>query len=337
MEFDLRLAAKNRVFIAVIAIIILLGIAVVVFEVYVDNLTISVTLDNNGFESELKTMENSVGGLLNKYGIVLEQGDEVYPGKDELLKNDLRITVRRAMEVTVSADGIEHKVYSLGGKVEDALTKAGIELSEFDELNLNLETLLTPGMNIIVSRITKETLIDKEAIPYQVIVRNDNTQVQGQRRVVQNGEQGELQKEYKIVYRDGIEISREFKGENITRNPVDHVVMAGTLGNKLTSRGEAVRYAFSRVFEVTAYTHTGNPTRTGVMPKIGHVAVDPRIIPLNSTIYIDFSGRWNHLDGFYKATDTGGVIIGDIVDIFMDTEEEAVRFGRRQARVYLVR
>jgi len=337
MKCDLKRTAIYKFTGITLAVLFLVGAAIAFLNAYIENKTVSVVLNNDGFESELVTMEKTVGNLLEKYDIFLGQGDEVLPKKDEFLHEGLTVTIRRAIEILVTADGSEHRVYMLEGTVEDALKKSGISLSELDEINYELDASLAAGMVIAVSRVMQETIIKKEAIPYRVIVKSDNTQDEGRRRVVQQGEQGELQREYKLVYRDGFEISRELIGEKIAQKPVDHIVREGTLRRKLTSRGESVRYAFSRVFEVTAYTHTGNPTRTGVMPKVGHVAVDPRVIPLNSTIYIDFSGRWDHLDGFYKATDTGGVIDGDIVDIFMDTEEEAIRFGRRRARVYLVR
>ncbi len=338
MKCDLKRTAKSRLLIiTTLAVLLFAGAAIAFFYAYVESRTISVTLNNDGFESEIVTMEKTVGDLLDKYGIVLRQGDEVLPDKSELLQEGLTVTIQRAIEILVTSDGIEHVVYMIDGTVADALKKADIELSELDEINHELDSSLTPGILIAVSRMIQETIIKTEAIPYQVIVRKDNTQDESHRRVFQQGRQGELQREYKVVYRDGFEVSRELIGEKIAQQPVEHIVMAGTLGRKITSRGETVRYAFSRAFEVTAYTHTGNPTRTGVMPEVGHVAVDPRVIPLNSTIYIDFSGRWNHLDGFYKATDTGGVILGDIVDIFMDTEDEAIQFGRRRAKVYLLR
>jgi len=49
------------------------------------------------------------------------------------------------------------------------------------------------------------------------------------------------------------------------------------------------------------------------------VAVDPKIIPLWSTIYYD--NKW------YKALDTGGAIKGNHIDILMSTHEGALEFG----------
>ena len=81
------------------------------------------------------------------------------------------------------------------------------------------------------------------------------------------------------------------------------------------------------VVEATAYTHTGNATATGVMPQVGvTIAVDPTVIPLGSDIYVEGFG-------WMKAQDTGGLIKGNIIDIFMDTESEAIQWGRRNIKI----
>jgi len=66
------------------------------------------------------------------------------------------------------------------------------------------------------------------------------------------------------------------------------------------------------------------------------VAVDPDFIPLGSTLYIAFDDpEWEHLSGYYKASDTGGAVAGNIVDIYMGdgAYSESMSFGRRSARV----
>lgn len=70
-------------------------------------------------------------------------------------------------------------------------------------------------------------------------------------------------------------------------------------------------------------------TATGKKPQINHtIAVDPRVIPLGSKVYIEGMGT-------YYAEDTGGAIKGNILDVFVRTEEEANRLGIRYADVYL--
>ncbi|MBC7333068.1 MAG: hypothetical protein H5T85_01160 [Actinobacteria bacterium] len=68
---------------------------------------------------------------------------------------------------------------------------------------------------------------------------------------------------------------------------------------------------------------------TGLRVKKGIVAVDPRVIPLGTKLYIPGYGE-------ALAADTGGWIKGNRIDLAFDTLEECFRFGRRRIRVYLV-
>lgn len=79
-------------------------------------------------------------------------------------------------------------------------------------------------------------------------------------------------------------------------------------------------------YQLTAYTHTGNPMANGQMPYIGAVACNS--IPLGTVIYVEGYGT-------YTVCDTGGMG-GSVVDIFMDTYDECIQFGRRGANVYIV-
>ena len=79
-------------------------------------------------------------------------------------------------------------------------------------------------------------------------------------------------------------------------------------------------------FEATAYTWTGNRTATGTWPSRGTVAVDPEVIPLGTNLYIEGYGE-------AVAEDTGGAIQGQIIDLYMDSYQECIEWGRRQVEV----
>lgn len=84
------------------------------------------------------------------------------------------------------------------------------------------------------------------------------------------------------------------------------------------------------VMEATAYTHTGNLTRTETVPVEGRtVAVDKDIIPLGSKLII------NGQEG-YIAEDTGGDIKGHRIDIFLDSKSACLSFGRQDVKVEVV-
>lgn len=85
--------------------------------------------------------------------------------------------------------------------------------------------------------------------------------------------------------------------------------------------------------EATAYSgHT--TTAMGLKPVrdpngISTIAVDPNVIPLGSKVYV--SGY-----GYAIASDTGGVIKGNIIDLFMNSEAECTQFGRQQVTVTII-
>ena len=79
----------------------------------------------------------------------------------------------------------------------------------------------------------------------------------------------------------------------------------------------------------TAYSIKGK-TKTGDDAKVGVVAVDPRVIPLGSTIWVEGAGEYS---GEYEAIDTGKSIKGQRIDIFMKSKADAREFGRQEVEV----
>jgi 3D (Asp-Asp-Asp) domain-containing protein len=80
------------------------------------------------------------------------------------------------------------------------------------------------------------------------------------------------------------------------------------------------------MMECTAYTWTGQRTKSGTWPAVGTAAVDPKVIPLGTKLYIEGYGP-------AVALDTGGDIQGQIIDLYMDSYQECIEWGRRQVEV----
>jgi 3D (Asp-Asp-Asp) domain-containing protein len=76
---------------------------------------------------------------------------------------------------------------------------------------------------------------------------------------------------------------------------------------------------------------TSGITKTGAhVTKDLTVAVDPRVIPLGSYIYIEGIG-------IRKAQDTGGAIKGQAIDVYVPTHTEAKQMGTTKAKVYIIK
>ena len=59
------------------------------------------------------------------------------------------------------------------------------------------------------------------------------------------------------------------------------------------------------------------------------IAVDSNLIPLGSKVEIEGLGT-------YIAEDTGSAIKGKIIDIYFDTHEEALKFGRQKVNIRII-
>jgi 3D (Asp-Asp-Asp) domain-containing protein len=85
--------------------------------------------------------------------------------------------------------------------------------------------------------------------------------------------------------------------------------------------------------EATAYTpweSTTGITATGynvkANPNVKLIAVDPKVIPLGSKVWVEGYG-----DAI--AGDTGGVIKGNRIDVLMPTTQQALQWGRKTVKV----
>jgi len=83
------------------------------------------------------------------------------------------------------------------------------------------------------------------------------------------------------------------------------------------------------VFEATAYAPTGHRTKSGTWPQVGRtIAVDPDVIPLGSKVTVN--GRE------YVAEDSGRLIRGKRVDVFLGSRGECRDFGRQMVIVEVI-
>ena len=79
----------------------------------------------------------------------------------------------------------------------------------------------------------------------------------------------------------------------------------------------------------TAYSGGGlcaNGKRVGV----GRIAVDPRVTPLGTWVYVDGYG-------LAQACDTGGAIKGKRIDLYFNSEGQCERYGVRSTKLFVLR
>jgi 3D (Asp-Asp-Asp) domain-containing protein len=89
-------------------------------------------------------------------------------------------------------------------------------------------------------------------------------------------------------------------------------------------------YTVKENFSVTAFAYTGSGiTASGKRAQVGRIAVDPSVIPLGTTLYIEGYG-------ICVAADTGGNINGRTVDLYMNSKSACLNWGKRSVKCYIL-
>lgn len=179
-----------------------------------------------------------------------------------------------------------------------------------------------------------ETRIEK--IPYGTVEIGIDTIPKDCVEIISEGKCGELRRSYLVKYVDGVKVDETLYTEFPMTNPIDEIVNVGIGGSVTASDGTVYEYNYKKQMEATAYTYlppyTTMTTATGETLRKGIVAVDPKVIPLHTKMFITGSVEY----GLGVAEDTGGAIKGNIVDLAYMSYDECIQFGRRQMMVYIL-
>jgi 3D (Asp-Asp-Asp) domain-containing protein len=177
-------------------------------------------------------------------------------------------------------------------------------------------------------------LVEHRSIAPQIVSRLTPALAPGSSKIIARGTPGVLEVRMRYAQRDGGPVHRSVLWTSVER--VSHARIVGIgIGNSPLTEFEAhgaARMAYGAMEMVaTAYTAScgGCDGMTAIGHRAGHgiVAVDPRVIPLGTRLYIPGYGP-------AIAGDTGGAIIGHRIDLGFDSWRDAMLFGRRDVTVY---
>lgn len=295
----------------------------------------------------VQTAAATVGELLNEKNLIVAEAEYVTPGPEVMLENGMTVTVHSAQPVWLAVDGTEERILTTEKTVRGFLHSAGIELGPDDEVEPYMMSLLQPETRVKVIRVRKDYYQETVVLPPQQITRFTDDLKPDEVRQVQAGEPGRMLVRRARVTRDGEPAGEELVSTHVLKPARDHVIEQGKEKLVLTADGTLRRYTAVYTMTATAYDagyhSTGkNPgdhgygiTRSGTRVRPGVVAVDPKVIPLGSTLYVESAGR-SASYGISYAEDTGGAIKGNRIDLYYESRSEALRFGRQSVTVYVL-
>ena len=187
-----------------------------------------ITVNDTGRIVSADTRAKTVGEFLEKNQITLEEGDVLEVSADTPIADGMEIVIRRALPLTIVNGGEETQVKLLAGTVQEALERAGVEVSESDEVYPAMNSYISSGTTINIIKVTEQTITEDETLYYKEVTKSDSKLEKGKKQVVTEGENGLQRHTIKIVYKNGIEVSRTEIGVEVVKDPVDQVVHIGT-------------------------------------------------------------------------------------------------------------
>ncbi|WP_210603002.1 resuscitation-promoting factor [Brevibacterium oceani] len=187
-----------------------------------------VSLSVDGKKSSEWTNANTVGQALADLGVDAKGADLNADAKQRLKEDDNDIDVTTSKDLTVVADGKDHKVSAAVGTAKEALKESGVELKKDDFLSVPMSAELSDGQVLTVNRVENKTVKDKQAIKAKVETKKSDSLYQGETKVESEGKDGEKQVVYKVKTINGEEVKKEKKDEKVLSEPKTKVVIQGT-------------------------------------------------------------------------------------------------------------
>lgn len=329
------LSRKQRLMVTAAAFLL---IVVVTGGICLANIT-EVTVAADGRVIKVHFWGGQVDQALKAAEIELGPNDETIPSVGTRVKAGARLQVVRAVGILVVADGKSTPVSTIPLPPQKVLAKLGIRVGPNDRVSPGGDQPVKVGEKIQVVRVVTREVTQQYRIARQVQKRPDSSMNKGQTKVIEAGEDGVKQQTLRLVYEDGVLKKRVVLADRLLKAPQDRVVAIGVhtpIYSLVTSRG-TYYYSHMLVMSSTAYypgpescgKNATGYTFTGIKAGYGVVAVDPRVIPLGSKLYIEGYGP-------AIAADTGSAVKGKIIDLCFETYREAYLYGRKPVKVYIL-
>lgn len=323
-ENSMNKAILKKVIIITLTLIFLLGVGVKASQSKMNSVTI---IFSDDCIKTVATTKTKIADILEENHIILMDDEVVRPGLEANLDVSKRIVISKVTEKTVVI---------------------AEEVSSVSEQEILGEYVT----------IKEKIITEQEEIPYETVIEDiSEDEENAEDRVVQKGENGIREVKYKVKYKNDVEVERTEISSTIIQEPVDRVVQLVT---KVTSRAgdrsiaaNAANYLAASVADITPEVVTMNAsaytastcgkspydsgygvTASGNYATAYYTVAAGSGYPIGTVMYIPyFADEVN--GGWFVVEDRGGAISNSRVDIYFDTYDECIQFGRRNLEVYV--
>ncbi len=300
---------------------------------------VPVVLEEGSVRISFYTDARTVGEALLQAGISFYRADRIYPDLATPVQSGMHIRLERSLPVEVTVDGHTIRTRTHRNRVGEVLADLGVTLNGLDYAVPSLASPLGEGGRINVIRVTESVLVEQSPIPYETVWQADSNMEIDTQGLLQEGAPGVLERRIRLRYENNEVVERRVEGETVVLAPSNRVMGYGTniIVRQMETESGTIEYWRTMNMLATSYSAStaGTPdtspyygiTATGMVMRHGIVAVDPRVIPLRTQVYVPGYGI-----GY--AGDTGGAIKGRRIDLGYD--DDNLRLWYSWVTVYLL-
>ena len=189
------------------------------------NKTVEVNID--GVERVVQTTGLTVADVLEQLNV--ESDSEIAQGPAlELVDLRTPIDISTPKAVTIKVDGDTKNLDTTAATVADVLAEAKVEVSKDDELNVKASDEITENLKIKVTRVETKKVKETETIAHGTKTVKDAKALEGTKKTLTKGKDGERTKTYEVTLRNGKETDKELVSDKVTTKPVDEEISVGT-------------------------------------------------------------------------------------------------------------
>lgn len=308
-----------------------------------------ITLNIDGDQTVVYSTKNTIGEVLEENGIYVNDDDFVnQKPSDTIDLANTEISIVTAHNVTLKYDGKSEKISTQAKTVEELLNERGVKLSRLDKManGITVNTKIKEGMIISVIRVEEKTVTETVTLSYKTVTQKTSSLLKDFRKVISKGSNGQRVDTYTVVTENGKQVSKTLTKSVVTKRPVDAVTQVGTKTYTTFSSAFKLKHSYSKVLDVSAVAYnleamTNRPvtdpnygiTANGSKVRAGIIAVDKSVIPLGTKVYVEIVNGNDY--GYAIAADVG--VSGYTVDLYLNSKSECINFGRRKAKVYILK
>lgn len=238
-------------------------------------------------------------------------------------------------KVNILVDGKFFRVRTFDRRVETILKNNNIPYGPLDIINPEVSHKIKLGENIKIIRVSEKVVGDYDILPYTITNRQE-TKKNLRLVEVQEGFSGHRYRRIKITYHDGREFCRQVVEDRMDKKLVHKLILKNKRGKPVKeydlTKTKAMTMIATSYYRYDPLCYPGGDgvhTYLGLELRRGLVAVDPKLIPLRTRLYIPGYG-------YAYAADTGSAIKGKRIDICLDSKQESDRFGKKPLKVYIL-